>query len=78
MMYIHLAELLLGLIALLLTTFQDRLGKICITEKQGSQWLPCKTQDMSTSTTAPRYCSEVLFALFHFIDYTYCQYPICN
>ncbi|CAB4282955.1 unnamed protein product [Prunus armeniaca] len=51
-------ELLLGLIALLLTTFQDRLGKICITEKQASQWLPCKKQDMSTSTTAPRYCSE--------------------
>ncbi|KAI5322605.1 hypothetical protein L3X38_031677 [Prunus dulcis] len=51
-------ELLLGLIALLLTTFQDRLGKICITETQASQWLPCKKQDTSTSTTAPRYCSE--------------------
>ncbi|KAI5322604.1 hypothetical protein L3X38_031676 [Prunus dulcis] len=28
--------------ALLLSVFQDRLGKICITEKQASHWLPCK------------------------------------
>ncbi|XP_021833988.1 MLO-like protein 1 isoform X2 [Prunus avium] len=35
-------ELILGIIALLLSVFQDRLGKICITEKQASHWLPCK------------------------------------
>ncbi|ONI01081.1 hypothetical protein PRUPE_6G120600 [Prunus persica] len=36
------AELVLGIIAVLLSVFQDRLGKICITEKQASHWLPCK------------------------------------
>lgn len=46
--------MLLGFISLLLTVCQDRIAKICITEKQASQWLPCKKekQETTTSTTA--------------------------
>ncbi|TQD83661.1 hypothetical protein C1H46_030775 [Malus baccata] len=44
--------MLLGFISLLLTVFQERIAKICITEKQAGQWLPCKKETTSTSTSA--------------------------
>lgn len=44
--------MLLGFISLLLTVFQGRIAKICITEKQAGQWLPCKKETTSTSTSA--------------------------
>ncbi|CAN6554329.1 unnamed protein product [Malus baccata var. baccata] len=42
-------KLVLGLIALLLTTFQEQIGRICITEKQASYLLPCKKQFVRTN-----------------------------
>lgn len=48
----HAELMLLGFISLLLTVFQGRIAKICITEKQAGQWLPCKKETTSTSTSA--------------------------
>ncbi|XVE55021.1 hypothetical protein DITRI_Ditri03aG0127600 [Diplodiscus trichospermus] len=42
--------MLLGFISLLLTVFQDRIAKICISKDLGDQWLPC--QEKKEITTA--------------------------
>ncbi|XP_024024648.1 MLO-like protein 1, partial [Morus notabilis] len=36
--------MLLGFISLLLTVFQQRIAKICITEQQSKHWLPCNNR----------------------------------
>ncbi|XP_035548545.1 MLO-like protein 1 isoform X2 [Juglans regia] len=36
--------MLLGFISLLLTVFQDRIAKICISEVLANKWLPCKKE----------------------------------
>lgn len=47
------AELmLLGFISLLLTVFQSRISKICISEEASKKWLPCEEEDDSESTTS--------------------------
>ncbi|XP_041013729.1 MLO-like protein 1 isoform X2 [Juglans microcarpa x Juglans regia] len=37
--------MLLGFISLLLTVFQDRIAKICISEVLANKWLPCKKEE---------------------------------
>ncbi|XP_039158817.1 MLO-like protein 1 [Eucalyptus grandis] len=46
--------MLLGFISLLLTVFQERIGKICISEELADKWLPCKKEaaDKHSGTTA--------------------------
>ncbi|KAL3752889.1 hypothetical protein ACJRO7_000309 [Eucalyptus globulus] len=45
--------MLLGFISLLLSVFQTRIGKICISETLANVWLPChKPADSSSTTTA--------------------------
>ncbi|XP_039158814.1 MLO-like protein 1 [Eucalyptus grandis] len=46
--------MLLGFISLLLTVFQVRISKICISEELGNKWLPCKKEASAAagSTTA--------------------------
>ncbi|KAG4210663.1 hypothetical protein ERO13_A02G060600v2 [Gossypium hirsutum] len=41
--------MLLGFISLLLTVFQDRIAKICISEDLANQWLPCKEKKEVTT-----------------------------
>ncbi|KAF8041403.1 hypothetical protein BT93_A0111 [Corymbia citriodora subsp. variegata] len=36
--------MLLGFISLLLTVFQDRISKMCISEELANKWLPCKKE----------------------------------
>ncbi|KAG6668889.1 MLO-like protein 1 [Carya illinoinensis] len=46
--------MLLGFISLLLTVFQDRIAKICISEVLANKWLPCKKEkdDPSSSSSS--------------------------
>ncbi|XP_007026460.2 PREDICTED: MLO-like protein 1 [Theobroma cacao] len=44
--------MLLGFISLLLTVFQDCIGKICIAEHSDSKWLPCKKYDTESKSTS--------------------------
>ncbi|XP_056161314.1 MLO-like protein 15 [Syzygium oleosum] len=44
--------MLLGLISLLLTVIQNRIGKICISERLDNVLLPCKKSDTSDSSSA--------------------------
>ncbi|KAH1096669.1 hypothetical protein J1N35_013590 [Gossypium stocksii] len=41
--------MLLGFISLLLTVFQDRIAKICISQDLAHQWLPCKEKKEVTT-----------------------------
>ncbi|XP_062095592.1 MLO-like protein 15 [Humulus lupulus] len=53
--------MLLGFITLLLTVFQNRIAKICISEDQAKQWLPCSNdKDDSSSKTTHHF--QTLFA----------------
>ncbi|XP_062085039.1 MLO-like protein 1 [Humulus lupulus] len=53
--------MLLGFISLLLTVFQNRIAKICISEDQAKQWLPCSNdKDDSSSKTTHHF--QTLFA----------------
>ncbi|XWS21892.1 hypothetical protein CRYUN_Cryun30bG0094800 [Craigia yunnanensis] len=42
--------MLLGFISLLLTVFQDRIAKICISKDLANQWLPCQENKELTTT----------------------------
>ncbi|KAK6930402.1 Mlo-related protein [Dillenia turbinata] len=44
--------MLLGFISLLLTVFQVRINKICISESLSKKMLPCKLEDSQSSTTS--------------------------
>jgi mlo protein len=50
--WVNAELMLLGFISLLLTVFQARIAKICISEDLASKWLPCKIQKDESSTTA--------------------------
>ncbi|XP_043698916.1 MLO-like protein 12 [Telopea speciosissima] len=43
--------MLMGFISLLLTVLQSPISKICISEKAGNSWHPCKAKVTSTSTS---------------------------
>ncbi|XP_030528095.2 MLO-like protein 15 [Rhodamnia argentea] len=44
--------MVLGFISLLLAVFQNRIGKICISERLANVWLPCKKTDSSSTVTS--------------------------
>ena len=62
--------MLLGFISLLLTVFQDRIGKICISEKQAGQWLPC---DAKKKKKMNNYKSTIHARLLADSDSAYCS-----
>ncbi|XP_074281287.1 MLO-like protein 1 [Silene latifolia] len=41
--------MLVGFISLLLTVFQGKIGRLCISEELASKWLPCQKQDSVAS-----------------------------
>ncbi|XP_074283869.1 MLO-like protein 1 [Silene latifolia] len=41
--------MLVGFISLLLTVFQGKIGRLCISEELASKWLPCQKQDRVAS-----------------------------
>ena len=58
------AELmLLGFISLLLTVFQSRIEKLCISENLAKEWLPCKLRDASSSSSTTTHF-QTLFTSF--------------
>ncbi|KAF8041710.1 hypothetical protein BT93_A0343 [Corymbia citriodora subsp. variegata] len=50
--------MLLGFISLLLSVFQTRIGKICISETLANVWLPCHQNAPSSSTTTAHFSTN--------------------
>ncbi|KAI6698992.1 hypothetical protein NL676_019111 [Syzygium grande] len=50
--------MLLGFISLLLSVFQTRIGKICISERLANVWLPCHLPAYSSSTTTAHFSTD--------------------
>ncbi|KAL3752890.1 hypothetical protein ACJRO7_000310 [Eucalyptus globulus] len=50
--------MLLGFISLLLSVFQTRIGKICISETLANVWLPCHQNASSSSTTTAHFSTN--------------------
>ncbi|KAF5466181.1 hypothetical protein F2P56_016131, partial [Juglans regia] len=65
--------MLLGFISLLLTVFQDRIAKICISEVLANKWLPCKKEkdnddDDSSSSSSSTAHFQTFFKYPSFVD----------
>lgn len=59
--------MLLGFISLLLTVFQDRIARICITEKQANEWLPCEKKKDSEDSPSSTHHLQTFFTTGHLV-----------